>query len=174
MATIETNHESASPAQAQTSAAEGSSPALPCPRDFPDADVLIYDGKCVFCQKQVKNLQRLDRKNRLAFVSLHDEFVANHFPDLTYDQMMQEMYLIPSASDQAGYSAERHGGVAAIRYLTCRLPKLWILWPLMHIPFTKPIWQWGYTLIANHRYKNAGKSDSECDENGTCELHFKD
>lgn len=150
-----------------------STSVLPGPRVFPNADVVIYDGQCVFCTKQVSNLLRLDGKNRLAFVSLHDEFVAEQFPDLGFDQLMKQIYLIPSAGE-AGYSSKRLGGAAAVRHLTCRLPKLWIMAPLMHIPFTMPFWQWGYMQIANRRYKIAGKSEPQCDENGTCDLHFKD
>ena len=149
-------------------------PDIPGPKNYPGADVLIYDGRCVFCAGQVRNLMRLDGKNRLAFVSLHDEFVANQFPDLGFDQMMKQMYLIPSAGPAGGYSSQRFGGAAAIRYLSRRLPKLWILAPLMHIPFSMPIWQWGYNLISKHRYKIAGMSQPQCDEDGTCELHFKD
>jgi len=32
----------------------------------------------------------------------------------------------------------------------------------------------GYTQVAKRRLKIAGKSGEQCDENGTCELHFKD
>jgi len=117
---------------------------------------------------------RLDGKNRLAFISMHDEFVAEQFPDLSYDQMMQQMFLIPSAGDKGGYSSQRLGGVIAIRYLSRRLPKLWILAPLMHFPFSLPLWQWGYAQVAKHRYKIAGKSGPPCDDDGTCDLHFKD
>lgn len=146
---------------------------LPSPQQFPQADVVIYDGKCVFCTKQVENLKRLDGKNRLAFVSLHDPFVAAHFSDLSFEQLMDQIYLIPYGS--SGYSSKRLGGAAAIRYLSRRLPKLWLFAPIFHIPFTLPIQQWIYRQIAKRRYKISGKTDSlDCDEDGTCDLHFKD
>ena len=146
---------------------------LPSPRDFPNADVLIYDGNCNFCIGQVKNVRRFDRKNRISFISLHDSFVAENFPDLTYDQMMDRMFLVP-ASDQAEhqYSELRLGGADAIRYLTRRLPFLWIFAPLLHCPFSMPIWRWGYGIVAKYRYKLAGKRGVECDDDGSCELHF--
>ena len=144
---------------------------LPSPLDHPNSDVVIYDGNCVFCARQVTNLKKWDGKNRLSFISLHDSFVADHFPDLSHEQMMEQMYLIPRSN--SGFSTERYGGAAALRYLTRRLPKLWIFAPLLHIPFTLPIWQWAYQLVARQRYKIAGKTEA-CDENGSCELHFKD
>jgi predicted DCC family thiol-disulfide oxidoreductase YuxK len=112
----------------------------------------------------------LDGKNRIAFVSLHDDWVAERFPDLTHQMMMDQMYLVPAS--EHGYMESRHGGAAAVRFLTRRLPLLWILAPLLHIPFSLPLWQWGYGIVARHRYKIAGKSGVECDEDGTCELHF--
>ena len=146
---------------------------MPSPRDFPEADVLIYDGNCNFCISQVKNVRRLDGKNRVTFISLHDSFVGEHFPDLTYDEMMMRIYLVPASDKpELRYSQERHGGAAGIRYLTRRLPLLWIFAPLFHFPFSMPVWQWGYGVIAKSRYKIAGKRGLECDENGSCELHY--
>ena len=145
---------------------------LPSPIEFPLADLVIFDGDCVFCTAQVKNVKRFDGKNRLAFVSLHDKFVTEHFPDLGHEQMMEQMFIIPNS--KTGYTEIRYGGAEGIRYLTRRLPKLWIFAPLFHIPFTQPFQQWCYRQIAKRRYKIAGKTGPACDENGTCDLHFKD
>lgn len=143
---------------------------LPSPRDFPSADVLIYDGKCNFCLSQVRKVRWLDGKNRIAYVSLHDDWVAEQFPDLTHDEMMDQMYLVPAS--EHGYAQTRHGGAAAVRYLTRRLPLLWILAPVLHIPFSLPLWQWGYGIVARYRYKIDGKAGVQCDDDGTCDLHF--
>ncbi len=145
---------------------------LPSPIESGHADLVIFDGDCVFCTAQVKNLRRFDGRNRLAFISLHDKFVTENFPDLSHKQMMEQIYVVPNS--KTGYTRHRYGGAAAIRYLTRRLPRLWIFAPLFHIPFTQPIQQWCYRQIAKRRYRIAGKTDSSCDEGGTCDLHFKD
>ncbi|HCA49167.1 MAG TPA: DUF393 domain-containing protein [Planctomycetaceae bacterium] len=131
---------------------------LPTPHNWPDTDVVIYDGQCSFCTKQVTKLHRWDGKNRLSFISLHDDFVAEHYPDLSHDEMMQAMYIV----DQKG---RRHRGAAALRVISRRLPRLWPLAILLHIPLTLPLWQWGYRQVARRRYRLS------CD-NGSCELHF--
>ena len=115
---------------------------LPTPEENPSADIVIYDGHCKFCTGQVQNLARWDRSGkRLAFISLHDPDVARRFPDLSYDQLMKEMYLV----DQTG---RRHAGAAAFRYLTTRLPRLYPLAPIMwfghtmflvRLPFTRTV-----------------------------------
>lgn len=138
---------------------------LPSPAERPEADIVIYDGDCRFCTGQVENLARWDSRRRLAFLSLHDPEVAKRFPDLTYDQLMEEMYVV----DQAG---NRYGGADAFRYLTTRLPRLYLLAPLMHLPFTMPLWRWGYRQVAKRRYKIAGKTGEACEED-TCKVHFK-
>jgi predicted DCC family thiol-disulfide oxidoreductase YuxK len=135
--------------------------------ELPDADVVIYDGNCQFCRRQVERLAWLDGGNRLAFVSLHDPVVGQRFPDLTHDQMMQQMYVV----DQAGH---QYGGAAAIRYLSRRLPRMWVLAPLLHIPGTMPIWRWAYQNIAVRRYRwNQSPADQACEEDGACKIHLK-
>ncbi len=136
---------------------------LPTPTDRPHADVLIYDGDCRFCTAQVERLHRWDSKQRLAFLSLHDPSVAEKYPDLTHDQLMAQMYLI----DQQG---NRHPGAAAFRYLSRKMPRLWPLVPFLHIPFSLPLWQWGYRQVARRRYRFGKKNDCH---DGACDIHFK-
>lgn len=138
---------------------------LPTPSDRPGADVVIYDGHCKFCTGQVQRLARWDTNGRLAFLSLHDPQVAKDYPELSYDRLMEEMAVV----DRQG---RRHWGATAFRYLTTRLPRLYLLAPLMHIPFSLPLWRWGYRQVAKRRYWLAGKTGDAC-EGDTCRVHFK-
>ncbi len=130
---------------------------LPTPADYPTADIIIYDGECQFCIQQVQRLYRWDGKNRLTFISLHDQSVAENYPDLSHEELMQAMVLI----DQKN---QRHHGAAAVRVICRRLPRLWSLVPLLHIPFTMPLWRRGYKCLAQRRY------GLKCDD-GNCEIH---
>lgn len=126
-------------------------------------DLLIYDGECRFCRSQIALLRRLDLGHRLEFISLHDARVPTIAPDLTFDQMMDQMWLITP-------DGKRYGGADAVRYLSRKLIPLFPLAPFMHIPFSLPLWRWMYKIVARYRYKIAGKT---C-EGGTCQLHFGD
>jgi len=95
-------------------------------------------------------------------LSLHDPIVQQQYPDLTHDQLMEEMVLI----DQEG---KRYGGARAFRYLTRIVPGFYPLAPIMHIPFSLPIWSWFYRQVAKHRYRFGKVEDCE----GSCEVHFK-
>lgn len=135
---------------------------LPDPDTLTDSDVVIYDGECNFCRSQVRNLERLDwGGRRLAFLSLHDPRVGERYPDLTKAQLMEQMYVV----DQSG---NRHGGADAVRYLSRRLPTLWVAAPILHLPGTAGLWRWLYRQVAKRRYKLAGKT---C-ENDACGVHF--
>lgn len=140
---------------------------LPDPDSRPElpsqSDVVIYDGNCNFCIGQVRNLRRLDiGGKRLSFLSLHDDRVAERYSELSYDELMAQIYVI----DESGTA---HGGSEAVKYLTWRLPILWPVMPLLHLPGTAGLWRWLYNQVAKRRYKLAGKK--ACDSNG-CSVHL--
>jgi len=134
-------------------------PALPEPSDYPDAAVIIYDGHCQFCSRQVRRLARIDGKNRLSFLCLHDPQIKTRFPALSHEEMMDAMHLVEP-------SGKTYRGAAAFRVLTRRLPRLWPLMPIMHFPFSLPLWHAIYRYIARRRYR------MNCDD-GSCEIHFR-
>jgi predicted DCC family thiol-disulfide oxidoreductase YuxK len=137
--------------------------SLPSTAERPEADVIIFDGQCSFCRAQVERLAAWDRKGRLAFVSLHDPEVARRWPDLSHEQLMDEMYVV----DQQG---RRHGGALALRYLARRLPRLWVVLPLLLIPGSLPLWRSLYRWVARRRYQLRGVPP--CDD-GTCRIHSR-
>jgi predicted DCC family thiol-disulfide oxidoreductase YuxK len=136
---------------------------LPSPAERPDADVVIYDGNCRICTAQINRLPWWDCQGKLSYLSLHDAEVAHRYPDLTHDMLMRDMYIV----DRSG---RRHRGAAAIRYLSRRLRRLWWLAPVLHIPFTLPLWQFLYRQIANRRYRFG--SVESCDGDA-CSLHAR-
>ncbi|MCA9132117.1 MAG: DUF393 domain-containing protein [Planctomycetales bacterium] len=134
---------------------------LPDPDQRPAADVVIWDGQCRFCRTQVERLRRFDWAGQLAYISLHDPRVAERYPDLGYQQMMDQMWLVCS-------DGRKYGGADAGRYLSRKLWTLWWLAPLLHIPLSMPLWRWLYQRIAERRYRLSG---GQCDPDGTCHLH---
>jgi predicted DCC family thiol-disulfide oxidoreductase YuxK len=135
---------------------------LATPGERPEADIVIFDGRCRFCTAQVRRLARCDTARRLAYLSLHDPEVARRWPDLSHQQLMDQMYVV----DTQGH---RYGGAEALRYLSRRLRLLWILMPVLHLPGTLPFWQKLYRWVAGRRYRFRGSEP--CDDEGTCHLH---
>jgi predicted DCC family thiol-disulfide oxidoreductase YuxK len=136
---------------------------LPTIEEKPDADIVIYDGHCRFCTHQVQTLANSDGRGRLAFLSLHDQQVRQRWPDLTHEQLMKQMYVITP-------HGRRYAGAGALRYLTRRLPRLWPLAPLLHIPFSLPLWQRAYLQVALRRYRWGGVEACQAD---ACKIHLQ-
>lgn len=129
------------------------------PEENPGSAVVIWDGKCNFCRAQVERLRAFDTGGRLTYLSLHDARVAERYPELSYEQLMEQMWVVTP-------DHRRYGGADAVRFLSRLLPRLWWLAPAMHLPLAMPIWRYLYKVFANRRYRLAG----ECD-GGTCSLH---
>lgn len=136
---------------------------LPSLRQRPASNVVIYDGDCSICTRQVERLARWDTRGQLSFMSLHDPEVARLYPDLSHDELMQNMYLV----DRGG---QRLKGAAAIRALSRLLPRLWFLVPMLHIPGTLPLWQAMYQQVAKRRYR-WGRTANCAD--GACQVHLR-
>lgn len=118
-------------------------------RTKPVHDTVIYDGQCRFCQARVADLRRLDSWRQLGFLSLHDDRVARDFPELPRERLLEEMFVIDTAGNA-------RSGATALRYLTRRLPLLWPLAPLFHLPGSLPLWHRLYRLVARNRMRLSG------------------
>ncbi|MFM7034282.1 MAG: thiol-disulfide oxidoreductase DCC family protein [Planctomycetia bacterium] len=115
----------------------------------PDRDTVLYDGHCRFCRSQIAMLRALSPCRRPDFFSLHDPSVAERFPELSHDDLLSQMYVV----DPQGRA---RGGAEAVRYLSRRLPLLWPLALLLHIPGSLPLWKRLYAFVARHRLWIAG------------------
>lgn len=95
-------------------------------------DLVLYDGQCRFCRANVALLKALDLTGRLRYQPLND----------------------PSARAMIVVTAKgrRYSGAESVRYLTRRLPLLWWLAPILHIPGSLPFWRWLYAKVAERRY----------------------
>jgi predicted DCC family thiol-disulfide oxidoreductase YuxK len=133
---------------------------LPDPTQNPTTDVVIWDGNCNFCRSQVERLRRWD-SGQLTYLSLHDKRTEELCPDLSQEQLLEQMWVV--TYDRKA----KYGGADAARYLTTRLPKLWWLLPILHIPLMMPVWRYIYSQVAKRRYKISGRN---CDS-GSCKIN---
>ena len=136
--------------------------SLPDPAQRPQAAVVIWDGQCKFCLSQVQRLRRFDLFGQLAYLSLHDPRVAERYPDLSHADLMNQMWVVTR-------DGRKFGGADAGRYLSRKLPGLWWLAPLLHIPLSMPLWRWLYGRIAERRYRISGIT---CDSEDSCRIHL--
>jgi len=152
---------SAPTAPASASDARAPLESFPSPAGRPDETVLVFDGQCGFCRANMRRVLRWDGGRRIRFLSLHDPVVYERYPDLRFEDLMEQMVLI----DRHG---RRFAGAAAFRALSRIVPRLWPLAPLLHIPGSLPVWQWMYRQVAIRRYRLGGTAPA-CDD-GACRL----
>ncbi len=127
----------------------------------PERDTVLFDGECRFCQRQIAILSNLDLRNRFIYKSLHDPSVAADFPELTIEQLQEQMFVIDTQGNA-------RGGATAVRYLSRKLPLLWPLALLLHIPGSLPLWNRLYKFIAERRLWIAGRCDTT-----SCQINKK-
>ena len=118
-------------------------------KKHPGQDTVLFDGECRFCQRQIALLRRLDLRRRFIYTSLHELSVAADFPELSIEQLQEQMFVIDTQGNA-------RGGATAVRYLSRKLPLLWPLALLLHIPGSLPLWNRLYAFIAKRRLWIAG------------------
>lgn len=123
---------------------------LPRPEQRPGALIVIFDHRCKLCTESVRRLKRWDGNRRLAFLPLDDPDLAR-WPELDRRQLEEAIHLVDG-------EGRIHRGAAAFRILALRLPRLWLLAPLLYIPGSLPLWNWLYRQVAGQRHRLARKT----------------
>jgi predicted DCC family thiol-disulfide oxidoreductase YuxK len=118
---------------------------------WPDDDVILYDGVCVFCSRWVRFVVVRDKQARFRFTAIQSSYGARLAWALGIDV------------DDPDTNAVIHGGVpyfksdGALTVLSC-LPG----WGFARVFFAvpKPLRDAVYNLVAKNRYRIFGKYDS--------------
>lgn len=115
----------------------------------------------------MKRLLALARPNTIEPVNFQEPGALDRFPGISHEDCMKQMYLVtPDGKVYAGFEA-------AVRAVATR-PILGRLAYVYYFPGLRFLLDSMYALIARHRYKVMGKTNSagECDR-GTCPLHAR-
>jgi predicted DCC family thiol-disulfide oxidoreductase YuxK len=115
---------------------------------WPDDDVILYDGVCVFCSRWVRFVAARDVARRFRFTAIQSPYGT---------RLAQAFGIDPADPDT---NAVIHGGVAHFKSdgaLTVlgALPGWGWVWALRAVP--KPLRDAVYNLVARNRYRIFGK-----------------
>jgi predicted DCC family thiol-disulfide oxidoreductase YuxK len=118
---------------------------------WPDDDVILYDGVCVFCSRWVRFLATRDAAHRFRFTAIQSGYGT---------RLAQAFGIDPGDPDT---NAVIHGGVAyfksdAALTVLGELPG-W-RWVRMFLAVPKPLRDAVYNLVARNRYRIFGKYDA--------------
>jgi predicted DCC family thiol-disulfide oxidoreductase YuxK len=119
---------------------------------WPDDDVILYDGVCVFCSRWILFIATRDTTKRFRFTAIQSAYGT---------RLAQAFSIDPNDPDT---NAVVHGGVAWLKSdaaltVLSNLPG----WGWTHVLFAvpKPLRDVVYNLVAKNRYRIFGKFD-EC------------
>jgi predicted DCC family thiol-disulfide oxidoreductase YuxK len=119
--------------------------------------IILYDGLCPFCLKNVSLLKRLDWLDRLRFHDCRDTSgIPANTAHLDPARMIQEMHVLTPDRTTA------YSGFRAVRWIAGRVPVLWLLYPLLFIPGMPRLGQGLYLWIARNRFHLLPCRDGVC------------
>ena len=118
------------------------------PNRWPDDDVIVYDGVCVFCSRWVRFVASRDRTRRFCFTAIQSPYGT---------RLAQAFGIDPADPDT---NAVVHGGIAwfksdAVLTVLSNLPGWGWTRALRAVP--KPLRDGVYSLVARNRYRIFGK-----------------
>jgi predicted DCC family thiol-disulfide oxidoreductase YuxK len=115
--------------------------------------VLFYDGDCVFCARAVQQLIRRDPHRRIAFAPLQGR-LAGSLGLTRHAAKRGGTLILLRESDGEIYMKS-----SALIELARALGGGWRALALAHF-IPRPLRDWGYALVADHRHLLRGKSSS--------------
>ena len=117
--------------------------------------VIVYDGECSFCLRQVERMRRRDVDGLFEMIPRQEPGLTERFSQLLEGDFNRGMRLIrPDGRVLVG--ADAIYGIAR------RLRRWrWFAW-LYRVPLLHGLCKWGYGWIAANRNKLGRKCDAEC------------
>jgi predicted DCC family thiol-disulfide oxidoreductase YuxK len=114
-------------------------------RLFPTRMRLVFDGNCQLCRRTIAMLRTLDVLNRVDFINGLDRGALraaglDHIPE---DALLADMHGVEGDRISTGYDAYRR--------LSLRVPPLWLLVPVLYLPFVRAIGMKIYRRVADSR-----------------------
>ncbi len=105
---------------------------------------VIYDGRCSFCVRSMRQLERWDTEGTLEFLDSHTPAVRTRYPSIGEAELEGSLQLI--ASDGTRWS-----GADAFETLVKVLPPVrWLRWAF-RVPFGRVLARRTYARIARNR-----------------------
>ena len=120
--------------------------------------VVVYDGQCSFCLKQVERMRRLDTAGVFEYLPRQADGLEQRFPKLAEGDFDTGIRLVHTDGSISV-------GADAVYHIACRLRGTKYLAWLYRVPVLNWVFGVGYAWVAKHRYKLA----KECDD-GTCDI----
>ncbi len=115
---------------------------------------VFYDGECPLCMREIRMLQRLDRRGRILFTDIANPRFDEREVGVSWESLMERIHgRMPD-----GRVVE---GVEVFRQLYSAVGLRWLM-PITRIPGISHLLDLAYHAFAKNRLRFTGR----CDENG--------
>ena len=114
-------------------------------RKFTRPHIVLFDGRCGFCNKAIILLRSLDWLHRIEFANLHDpEARKKYAPSVPLSELMEAMHVRKP-------DGELRKGFLGFRVLAGELPLTWFFQPFLFIPGMETVGNHVYAWVARNR-----------------------
>jgi len=118
--------------------------------------VIVYDGRCAFCRRQMERTQRLDRgRGSFEYLAAQSPDLLQRFPQLTGADFNSGLRVVLA-------DGSVHAGADAVYQMARRLP----VWRRLAWAYRAPGVGWlarrVYAWVAANRNRLAGRCDDGC------------
>ena len=117
--------------------------------------VLLYDGVCGLCNRLVRFVLKRDRRARFRFASLQSTYAARILKPHGLDpQDLNTLYVVEEEGERLIVRSD------AVIFMLYEMGGLWRAASVALRIFPKPLRDWGYSVIARHRYRIFGQYET--------------
>jgi predicted DCC family thiol-disulfide oxidoreductase YuxK len=118
----------------------------------PNNPVLLYDGVCGLCNRLVRFVLRRDPRARFRFASLQSDYSVRILKSHGLDpQDIDSVYVVAEAGERVTARSD------AVIFILQELGGVWRVAATALRLFPKPFRDFGYTVVARHRYRIFGQ-----------------
>lgn len=117
--------------------------------------VLLYDGVCGLCHRLVQFVLKRDPTACFRFASLQSDYAARMLQRHGLDpQDLDTVYVVDATGDRPKTRSD------AVIFILRSLGGFWSAAATALRIFPRPVRDWGYSIVARHRYRVFGKYES--------------
>ncbi len=120
--------------------------------------IVLYDGVCGLCNRTVQFILKRDKKDLFRFAALQSEFASSLLQKHGVTTGSLDTLYVVLNSGQPGERILDRSNAAIV--INRELGTFWRLLANLYAVLPLSLRDWGYDLIARHRYRIFGKYDS--------------
>ena len=121
----------------------------------PANTLLLYDGVCGLCNRLVRFVLKHDPQARFRFASLQSAYAAPILKPHGLDpQDLNTLYVVQEDGERLTVRSD------ALIFVLYELGGLWRAVSVALSIFPKPLRDWGYNVVARHRYRIFGQYET--------------